>query len=245
MRVHDDQHRFEPPEHPIGAPVLRELDRGSLEVTAILFELGFEARKERKRIGGRSGKPRENPVVVEAANLPRALFDDGVAEGDLPVAGHYGMIAVAHGQHCCRVKHHQEGRNDDLLRSLSNPPSSGGRDPDGLRPAGPCKPRRRNGFRAATGSDGVLTRERDGMLSSEYRPSLGARNNRRFLASARWQICCTIRGGVSCKERIMKPFQSRLGITVVGLALLAGPALAGQRPSQDSGGGHGGARSGR
>ncbi len=139
VRVHDDQHRFEPPEHPIGAPVLRELDRGSLEVTAILFELGFEARKERKRIGGRSGKPRENPVVVEAANLPRALFDDGVAEGDLPVAGHYGMIAVAHGQHCCRVKHHQEGRNDDLVRSLSNPPTSGGRDPERASPGRPMQ----------------------------------------------------------------------------------------------------------
>src|SRR4051812_50049033 len=33
----------------------------------------------------------------------------------------------------------------------------------------------------------------------------------------------------------MKSFQTRLGITVAGLALLAAPAFAGQRPSQDNG----------
>ena len=70
--VHDDQHRFEPAEHAIGAPVLRELDGGALEVAAILFELGLEAREERERIGGRAGKPGEDPVVVEPANLPGA-----------------------------------------------------------------------------------------------------------------------------------------------------------------------------
>src|SRR4029453_6079828 len=79
------------------------------------------------------------------------------------------------------------------------------------------------------------------MLSRENRSALDSRKNRGFLGSAGWQICCTMRSRVLRKERIMKPFQSRLGIAVVGLALLAGPALAGQRPTQDGGAGHGGA----
>ena len=38
--------------HGNGAPVLGQLNRQSLEVAAILLELGFETREQRKRIGG-------------------------------------------------------------------------------------------------------------------------------------------------------------------------------------------------
>src|SRR3982751_5619401 len=44
-------------------------------------------------------------------------------------------------------------------------------------------------------------------------------------------------GGVQAlraRSAIMKSFQSRLGIAVAGFALLALPAFAGQRPSQDN-----------
>ena len=112
--VEHDQHRFEPAQRAIGAPVLGELDRRALEVAAILLELGFEPREQRERIGRRSGKAREDVVVVKAADLARALLDDGVAERDLPVAGQHRAIVPAHGQdggrvegrlHPCSVSH--------------------------------------------------------------------------------------------------------------------------------------------
>ena len=103
--VHDDQHRLEPAQQPIGPPVLRELDGRSLEVAAILFELGLEARKQRERIGRRAGKAGQNPVVVELADLPGGLLHDRVAERDLAVAGHDRLAAMPHGQHRRRVEH--------------------------------------------------------------------------------------------------------------------------------------------
>ena len=70
--VEHDQHRLEPAQDAIGAPVLRQLDGRALEVAAVLLELGFEAREERERVGGRPGEPGEDPVVVEAPDLLRA-----------------------------------------------------------------------------------------------------------------------------------------------------------------------------
>ena len=70
LAIEHDQHGFEPAQRAIGAPVLGELDRRALEVAAILLELGFEAREQRKRIGRRPGKAGEDAVVVEAADLP-------------------------------------------------------------------------------------------------------------------------------------------------------------------------------
>ena len=96
--VHDDEHGFEPAQRAVGAPVLGELDGRSFEVAAILFELGFEPGEQRERIGRRAGEAGEHAVVVEAADLARRLLDDGVAEGDLAVAGHDGAVAVADGQ---------------------------------------------------------------------------------------------------------------------------------------------------
>ena len=74
--VEHDQHRFEAAQHAIGAPVLRQLDGRALEVAAVLLELGFEAREERERVGGRAGEAGEDLVVVEPADLARALLDD-------------------------------------------------------------------------------------------------------------------------------------------------------------------------
>ena len=48
LLVHDDEHRLEPAKSTVGAPVLGELDGGALEVAAMLLELGFEAREQRK-----------------------------------------------------------------------------------------------------------------------------------------------------------------------------------------------------
>ena len=105
LGVHDDQHRLEPPQHAIGAPVLGELDGRALEVAAVLFELGLEAGEQRERVGGRAGEAGEDPVVVQPPDLPGGLLDDRVAEGDLAVAGHDRLVAVPDGQHRRGVEH--------------------------------------------------------------------------------------------------------------------------------------------
>ena len=103
--VEHDQHRLEPPQDAIAAPVLGQLDGRPLEIAAILLELRLEAREQRERVGGRAGEAGENPVVVEPPDLPRALLDDGLAEGHLAVAGQHGAVAVADGKNCRAVKH--------------------------------------------------------------------------------------------------------------------------------------------
>src|SRR5262249_17831903 len=82
-----------------------KLDGGTLEIAAELFELRLEARKQRKGVGRRSRKARKDPVVVEAADFPGALFDDRLSEGDLPVTGEHGMLAVPHGKDRRAVNH--------------------------------------------------------------------------------------------------------------------------------------------
>ena len=88
-RVGDEQHRLEPAQRAIGAPVARQLDRGALEIAAVLFELALEAAEQREAVGRRAGKSRQHAVVVQAPHLARLVFDDGLAERDLAVAGHH------------------------------------------------------------------------------------------------------------------------------------------------------------
>ncbi len=91
VRVHDDQHRLEAPKDAVGSPVFRQLDGRPFDLAAVLLELGLEAREQRERIGGRSGEPGEDLVVVEPPDLPGALLDDRVAQRDLPVPGQYRL----------------------------------------------------------------------------------------------------------------------------------------------------------
>ena len=66
----------------------------------------FASKRENKRegVGRRAGESGQDPVVVELPDLLGGLLDDGVAERDLAVAGHDGLIPVTHRQHGCRVK---------------------------------------------------------------------------------------------------------------------------------------------
>ena len=103
--VQHDQHRFEPAQDAVAPPVLGELDGGALEIAAILLQLRFEPGEQREGIGGRAGKPGEDPVVVQTADLAGALLDDGLAERHLAVAGQHGPVAVPHapGSSCCET----------------------------------------------------------------------------------------------------------------------------------------------
>ena len=105
LGVHHDEHGLEPAKHAIGAPVLGQLHGRSLEVAAILFELGLEAREQGKRIRRRTGKSGQDAIVVEPASLAGVLLDDGVTERDLTVAGHDGLVAMTDGQDSGGVKH--------------------------------------------------------------------------------------------------------------------------------------------
>jgi hypothetical protein len=54
--VGDGEHRLEPAQDAVGAPVLGELDRRSDEVALVLVELGLEALEQREGVGGRTGE---------------------------------------------------------------------------------------------------------------------------------------------------------------------------------------------
>ena len=104
--VEHDEHRLEPAQDAVAAPVLGELDRRALEIAAILLELGLEAREEREGIGGRAGKAGQDAIVVEPPDLPRALLDDRLAEGHLAIARQHRAVAVADRKNRRAVNHH-------------------------------------------------------------------------------------------------------------------------------------------
>ena len=84
--VGDGEHRFEPAQDAVGAPVLRELDRRAREIALVLLELRLEALEQRERVRRAAGETGEDAVLVEAPHLARARLDDDVAERDLAVA---------------------------------------------------------------------------------------------------------------------------------------------------------------
>ena len=75
-------------------------------------------------------KPGEDAVVVEAADLLRALLDDGLAEGHLTVAGQDGAVAMANREDRCAVKHRFSdciGRGSGCQENGTSGPSRGQR----------------------------------------------------------------------------------------------------------------------
>src|ERR1017187_11029792 len=79
----------------VGAPVFCEFDGGAADVAVILLQLGFETAEQGESVGGRAGKSGKNLVLIKAANLLRAVFDDGFTERDLSVAGHDYLVIAA------------------------------------------------------------------------------------------------------------------------------------------------------
>ena len=84
--VGDGQHGFEPPQDPVGAPVLGQFDRRTLQLTLVLVELRLEALKQRECIRGGARKARQHSIVKEAAYFARRRLDDDVAERHLAIA---------------------------------------------------------------------------------------------------------------------------------------------------------------
>jgi len=85
--IADQEQGFQVPEEFIGTPVLGKFDGAASEVAVILLQFGFEAAEKRKGVGGGTGKSGKDFVVVEAPDFLGGMFDDGLAERDLSVAG--------------------------------------------------------------------------------------------------------------------------------------------------------------
>src|SRR5215469_14785957 len=83
----------------VGAPFLRQFDSGAAEVAVILVELALESAEKRESVSGRAGKSGENFVLIETANLLRAMLDDRVAKRDLPIAGHDNFVVAANAEY--------------------------------------------------------------------------------------------------------------------------------------------------
>jgi hypothetical protein len=71
----------------------------AVEVAGVLLQLGLEARKEREGVGGGAGKPGQDLVLVEAANLFGRMFQHVVAQRDLPIGGHDHLAVAPHANH--------------------------------------------------------------------------------------------------------------------------------------------------
>ena len=66
----------------------------------VLLELGFEAAEEGEGVGGGAGESGEDFVVVQAADFFGGVFDDGLAERDLAVAGKDYVAVASDGLNC-------------------------------------------------------------------------------------------------------------------------------------------------
>ncbi len=217
--VGDDEHRLEPAEDAIGAPVLGQLDRRALEVAAILFELRLEAREQREGIGRRSGEAGQNAIVVQPADLPRALLDDRLAERHLAVAREHGAIAVADGQNRGAVELgcHRRACPESIGR-----PETVSRKRDALHSA----------------RDGTTRAGRASLRKKRCQKAADLPDTGRGCLLAGRLLSWSGRSGV------MKPSFSRYSAAVmaalVGAWLLATPAAAGQAVPRGGGGGGGG-----
>src|SRR5262245_168035 len=125
LAIGDREHRFEPPQDPVGAPVLCELDRRTHQVALVLVELRLEALEQRERIRGAAGEAGEDAIVIQAPHLPCTAFDYNLAERDLAVAAERYARSAAHGQ---------DRRAVPLLHEIEPPGGESILDRPGARP---------------------------------------------------------------------------------------------------------------
>ena len=98
LAVSDDQHRFELLQIFVGAPVLGQFDRGTLQLARRGLKLAFQPLQQGEGIGGGPGKARDHVIAArrEAADLAGGALDHGLAEADLTVTGDHHLAALAH-----------------------------------------------------------------------------------------------------------------------------------------------------
>ena len=96
--VGDDQHGLQPAQIAVGAPVLGQVDAGAGQLLGILLQLGLQPLDQGEGVGGGAGEAGQHLAAGQAAHLAGVALDDGLAHGDLAVAGDDGRAALAHGQ---------------------------------------------------------------------------------------------------------------------------------------------------
>src|ERR1700721_4726984 len=89
------------PQHAIGAPFLGELHHRARKIAVELFELGFEARKQRERVGRRPGKSGYDLVAIKAPQLLGGSLQYFRTQRHLTVAGHHHFPAPANAEDGC------------------------------------------------------------------------------------------------------------------------------------------------
>ena len=94
--VGDDQHRLQPAQHAVGAPILGQLHRRAHQVALVFFQLGLEAFEQGEGVGGATGEAGQYLVVIQAAHLACGGLDHDIAEGYLAVAAQRHALATAH-----------------------------------------------------------------------------------------------------------------------------------------------------
>src|SRR5207237_6011595 len=82
-----NHYRFQMAQRSIGPPVFCQFDRSPAKVSMKLLQLGLETREQSETVGGRPSKPRNDLVVVEPPDLLCTVFDDGIAQRYLSIAG--------------------------------------------------------------------------------------------------------------------------------------------------------------
>ena len=87
-----------PASRTIGAPLFGQFGSSARQVRRIVFQLGFEAFHQGKRIGSSAGEADEYAIVHQSADLHCVGFDDCLAQGNLPVAAHGDFAFVTDGE---------------------------------------------------------------------------------------------------------------------------------------------------
>ncbi len=97
LRITNQQQRLEAAQIAVGAPVLRQLDRGARQI-AVFLELAFEALEQREGIGGAAGEAGQHLAVGQAPHFARVGLHDGIAERHLAVAAEHDRALAPHRQ---------------------------------------------------------------------------------------------------------------------------------------------------
>ena len=95
-RVDHDQHRLQPPQHPVGPPELGQLGRRPRHVVRVILELPLEPLQQREPVGRRAGEPDQHLAVQQLADLDRVGLHDLGAERHLAVAADRHPVPLAH-----------------------------------------------------------------------------------------------------------------------------------------------------
>ena len=100
--VGNHQQRFQAPQHPVGTPILGQLD-GRPGQVAVLIEFPLEEFEQGKGVGRAARKPRQHLVVMQAPQLAGVALHDLVAQADLAVAAHGDPPVTTDTDDGCRV----------------------------------------------------------------------------------------------------------------------------------------------